>query len=97
MTCVSMGKAQSQPSSRPHVFDACLVSAERGAPLGKQLGAAAVASTKPAESIGLVVLLLCCYGEPGCWMHVWLLPGQELDPDGLSEEICDYRVEGPSS
>lgn len=41
MVCSSMGKVQSQPSPRPRVFDAsaaCVISVERGAPLGKALG-----------------------------------------------------------
>lgn len=94
-----MGKAQSQLSSRPLVFaasSAYMVSGERGAPLGSQLWAAAIISTKPAEGMGPVIPLLCFYGEPGCWMHAGLLPGQKLDAEGLPEELNSYRAEVPS-
>lgn len=73
---------------------ACEVGVERGASSGQQLQAGAMASTRPAERLGPVVLLLCFHGEPGHWMRLGLLPWQELDADGLLEEGHACRVEG---
>lgn len=51
-------------------------------------------TSRKHEPSGVSTLPL--YGEPGCWVHVGLLPGQELDVEGLLGEECSYRAQASS-